>query len=248
MSPSEWKYDATPGIEQFCTTLWNVVLLEGEAGSPRAAEALEQLCRTYWYPLYAYLRRLSYGPQDAQNLTEDFFARLRGKNVGATADRRNGKFRSFLLASLNHFLAYEKDRVNEARHAGSPMPISIEGRDAENRYLQEPLPDLSPDRIFERQWALAVLERALTRLREEYGRAGNTRHFTVLKKFLTSDADDKALGRVAEELNASAGSIAATVHRMRQRYRELVRAEIADTVAGTGDIDDETRWLAAALS
>ena len=95
MSPSEWKYDATPGIEQFCTTLWNVVLLEGEAGSPRAAEALEQLCRTYWYPLYAYLRRLSYGPQDAQNLTEGFFARLRGQNVGATADPRNGKLEVF---------------------------------------------------------------------------------------------------------------------------------------------------------
>src|SRR6266568_706187 len=161
MSPSEWKYVATPGVEQFCTTRWNVVLLAGEEVSPRAGEALEQLCRTYWYPLYAYLRRLGYGPQDAQNLTEGFCARLLGKNVGATADRRNGKFRSFLLPSLNHFLAYEKDRANEVNHTGGQVPISIEARDAENRYLQEPLPDLSPERIFERQWALAVLERAL---------------------------------------------------------------------------------------
>jgi len=248
MSPSEWKYDATPGIEQFCTTRWNVVLLAGEEVSPRAGEALEQLCRTYWYPLYAYLRRLGYGPQDAQHLTEGFCARLVGKNVGATADRRNGKFRSFLLPSLNHFLAYERDRANEVNHAGGQVPISIEARDAENRYLQEPLPDLSPERIFERQWALAVLERALARLREEYASAGNTRPFGVLKKFLTSDAGEKVFGRVAEDLNVSAGSIAVTVHRMRQRYRELVRAEIADTVAGTGDIDDETRWLVAALS
>jgi DNA-directed RNA polymerase specialized sigma24 family protein len=248
MSPPEWKYDATPGVEQFCTTLWNVVLLEGDAASPRAAEALERLCRTYCYPLYAYLRRLSYGPQDAQNLTEGFFARLLGNNVGATADRRKGKFRPFLLASLNHFLAYEKDRAHEAKHTGSQVPISLEAPDAENRYLQEPLPDLSPERIFERQWALAVLERALARLREEYASAGNTRHFAVLKKFLTSEAGDKAYGRVAEELTVSAGSIAVTVHRMRQRYRELVRGEIADTVAGTGDIDDETRWLVAALS
>jgi RNA polymerase sigma-70 factor (ECF subfamily) len=248
MLPSEWKYDATPGIEQFSTTLWNVVLLAGEEASPRAAEALEQLCRTYGYPLYAYLRRLSYGPQDAQNLTEGFFARLLGNNVGATADRRKGKFRPFLLASLNHFLAYEKDRAHEAKHTGSQVPISLEAQDAENRYLQEPLPDLSPERIFERQWALAVLERALARLREEYASARNTRHFAVLKKFLTSDAGDRAYGRVAEELTVSAGSITVTVHRMRQRYRELVRGEIADTVAGTGDIDDETRWLVAALS
>src|SRR2546425_220697 len=161
MSPSEWKYDATPGIEQFCTTLWNVVLLEGEAGSPRAAEAFEQLCRTYWYPLYAYLRRLSYGPQDAQNLTEGFFARLLGKSVGAAADGRKGKFRSFVLASLNHFLAYERDWANDAKHTGGQGPISIEARDAECRYLQEALSDLSPERIFERQLAIAVLERAL---------------------------------------------------------------------------------------
>jgi len=224
------------------------VLLEGEAASPRAIGALEQLCRTYWYPLYAYLRRLSYGPQDAQNLTEGFFARLLGEKVGATADRRNGKFRSFLLASLNHFLAYERDRANEVNHAGGQVPFSIEARDAENRYLQEPLPDLSPERIFERQWALAVLERALVRLRKEHASAGNTRPFAVLKKFLTSDAGEKAFERVAEDLNVSAGAIAVTVHRMRQRYRELVRAEIADTVAGTGDIDDETRWLVSALS
>ena len=248
MSPAEWKYVATPGVEQFGTTRWNVVLLAGEEASPRAAVALEQLCRTYWYPLYAYLRRLSYGPQDAHNLTEGFFARLLGKNPGAAVDGRKGKFRSFVLASLHHFLAYERDRANDAKHTGNQVPTLIEARDAECRYLQEPLPDLSPDRIFERQWAITVLERALARLREEQATAGNTRHFAMLKKFLTSDAGDKAYGRVAEELNVPAGSVAVTVHRMRQRYRELVRAEIADTVAGTGDIDDETRWLVAALS
>ena len=248
MSPSEWKYVATPGVEQFGTTCWNVVLLEGEETSPRAVEALDQLCRTCWFPLYAYLRRLSYGPEDAQNLTEAFFGCLLGKNARATQDRLKGKFRIFLLASLNHFLAYERDLSNDAKHAGGQATISIEGREAECRYLQDALTDLSPERIFERRWAIAVLERALARLREEHDRAGNTRHFAVLKRFLTSDAGDKAHGRLAEELHVSASSIAATLHRMRQRYRELVRAEIADTVAGTGDIDDETRWLVTALS
>jgi len=248
MSPSEWKYVATPGLEQFSTTRWNVVLLAGEEASPRADEALEQLCRTYWFPLYAYLRRLSYGPQDAQNLTEAFFGRLLGKNAGATTDRRKGKFRTFLLGSLNHFLAYERDRGNDATHPGGQATISIEGREAECRYLQDALSDLSPERIFERRWAIAVLEQALVRLRAEHANAGNTRQFTVLRKFLTNNVGDKAYGRVAEELNVSAASIAGTVQRMRQRYRELVRAEIADTVAGTGDIDDETRWLVGALS
>ena len=247
MSPTELKYVATSGLEQFGTTRWNVVLLEGAEASPRAAQALEQLCRTYWYPLYAYLRRLSYSPQDAHNLTERFIARLLGKSVGASLDGRKGKFRVFALASLNHFLAYERDRENDANHAGGQVPVPIEARDAECRYLQEALPGLSPERDFERQWAIAVLDWALARLREEYNSAGNTRHFALLKKFLTADAGDKACARVAEELNAHAGSIAANVQRMRQRYRELVRAEIADTVAGTGDIDDETRWLVAAL-
>jgi RNA polymerase sigma-70 factor (ECF subfamily) len=248
MLPTEWKYVATPGVEQFSTTCWNVVLLAGAEASPRSVQALEQLCRTYWFPLYAYLRRLSYGPQDAQDLAETFFGRLLGKNEATTTDRRKDKFRIFLLDSLNHFLAYERDRTDDAKHNGSQATISIEGREAECQYLQDALSDLSPERIFERRWAIAVLERALARLREASGRAGNSRHFAVLKKFLTSDADEKAYGRVAEELDGSAGSIAATVQRMRQRYRELVRAEIADTVAGTGDIDDETRWLVAALS
>ena len=248
MSPPEWKYYPTLGLEQFSTTRWNVVLLAGNEASPRAAEALEQLCRTHWYPLYAYLRRLSYGPQDAQRLTEGFFARLLGKTPGALADRQNGRFRSFLLASLNHFLAYERDEANEVNPNGGPSPFPIAAQDAESRYLDEPRPDLSPERIFERHWALAVLERALVRMREEYATAGNARHFELLKKFLTNDPGHKVRGGVAEELNVSAGSVDATLQRMRLRYRELVRGEIADTVAGSGDIDEETRWLVATLS
>jgi RNA polymerase sigma-70 factor (ECF subfamily) len=247
MSPPEWKYYPTVGLEQFSTTRWNVVLLAGSEASPRAAEALEQLCRTHWYPLYAYLRHLSYGPQDAQRLTEGFFARLLGKNPGALADRGKGRFRSFLLASLNHFLAYERDGAIEANHAGGSPPFSIAAQDAESRHLHEPLPDLSPDRVFERQWALGVLELALARLRHEYATTGNTRQFELLKKFMTNDPEPKAHGEAAAELNVSASSLDATIQRLRQRYRELVRGEIADTVAGSSDIDEETRWLVATL-
>jgi RNA polymerase sigma-70 factor (ECF subfamily) len=248
MLPAEWKYIASSGLEQFGTTRWNVVLLEGAEASPRAAAALEQLCWIYWFPLYAYLRRMAYSPQNAHDLTQGFITRLLGKHLGATSNGRTGKFRLFTLSSLNHFLAYERDQAHDVERVGVQDPVPMEARDAECRYLQEALFDLSPERTFERQWAIAVLQRALARLGVEYERAGNTRYLALLRKFLTSDGGDKAYAGVAEELNASEGSIAATVLRMRQRYRELARAEIADTVAGTGDIDDETRWLVAALS
>src|SRR5262249_17836066 len=149
------------------------------------------------------------------------------------------------LASLNQFLAYERD---QAKPGDNPVPLAIEPRDAECRYLQEGPSDLSPEHIFDRHWAIAVLERALIRLRDEHGNAGNARHFDALKRFRTSQADDKAYGAVAEELKVPVESIAASVQRMQQRYRGLVRAEIADIVAGTSDIDGETRWLVAALS
>ena len=248
MPAPEWKYELSPGgVEQFCTTHWSVVLLAGKQASPLATEALKKLCSTYWYPLYAYLRSLSYGPPDAQNLTQGFFTRLLETNFLESADQRTGKFRSFVLASLNHFLANEWDRTNAAIRLGGQVPISLEEQDAENRYLREPQTDLSPERIFERQWAFAVLERGLARLRQEHATAGKERLFERLKGFLTRDAHEAAYGPAAQELNVSVGSIAVAVHRMRQRYRELVRAEIADTVASPGEIDEEMRALLAAL-
>ena len=249
MSTPERPSNSTPpDTEQFCTTHWSVVLVAGDAASPRASEALEKLCRTYWYPLYAYTRRLSYSPHDAQDLTQGFFARFLEKNFLESVDRRKGKFRSFLLASLNHFLANERDRAHAAKRGGGQCPISLDEQDAEGRYLQELPCDLSPERVFERQWALAVLDRALTRLREEHSASGKSRHFELLKVFLTSDSSAGAYDRVAAQLNVTPGSVAVTVHRMRQRYRELVRTEIADTVASPADIDEEMLSLFAALS
>ena len=162
-------------------------------------------------------------------------------------DRRKGKFRSFLLASLHHFLANERDRDKVPKRGGKP-PISLDEQDAEKRYMQTHRSDLSPERIFERQWALAILEQALARLREEYASSGRAQHFELLKAFLTSDTSNGAYGPVAEKLQVSPGSVAVAVHRVRHRYRELVRAEIADTVSSPGDIDDEMRSLCAALS
>ena len=223
-------------------------MLAGDPASPRATDALERLCRTYWYPLYAYVRRSGYGAHDAQDLTQGFFARLLEKNFLESVDRRKGRFRSFLLASLNHFLANERDYANAVKRGGGQIPISLDEEAAENRYLKEPSLDLSPEKIFERQWALAVLERALGRLREEFDATGKTRHFDLLKPFLTSDTRDGAYDPIATQLNVSPGSVAVSVHRMRQRYRELARAEIADTVASPTDIDDEIRAMFAALS
>jgi RNA polymerase sigma factor (sigma-70 family) len=233
---------------RFETTQWSLVLAAGQGGSRTAEQALARLCALYWYPVFAFVRRKGHLPEDAQDLTQGFFARLLETNFLESVDRRKGKFRSFLLASLNHFLANERDRANAAKRGGGQAPISLDEQDAENRYLHEPQSDLSPERIFERQWALAVLERSLARLREEYGTAGKARHFDLLKGFLTRDTHDGAYDPVAQELNVSAGSIAVAVHRMRQRYRELVRAEIADTVASPGEIDEEMRALFAALS
>src|SRR5438876_4225550 len=149
MSTPERPSNSTPpDTEQFCTTHWSVVLVAGDAASPRASEALEKLCRTYWYPLYAYTRRLSYSPHDAQDLTQRFFAPLLEKNFLESVDRRKGRFRSFLLASLNHFLANERDYANAIKRGGGQVPISLDEEAAEQRYLQEPPSDLSPEKIF----------------------------------------------------------------------------------------------------
>jgi RNA polymerase sigma-70 factor (ECF subfamily) len=248
MSPADWKYDsAAASREPFPTTHWNVVLLAGEAASPRAAEALDALCQIYWYPLYAYLRRLGYSPQNARETAQGFFARLHEKNGLQSVDCGKGKLRCFLLASLNHFLANERGRANPVALNGAPAPVSVHGQDAENRYLNEAPSELTPERLFERQWAVAVLDRALGRLRDEFGASGKSRDFALLKPFLTSEAAESAYGPVAQELNLSAGSITLAAQRMRQRYQQLVRAEIADTVASTADIDDEMRWLRTAF-
>ncbi len=248
MTPGETHRASSPAKGQvFTTTHWSVVLKAGDPTSPQAAEALERLCRACWYPLYAHVRRQGYQPHDAQDLTQGFFARLLEKHAFEGLDRQKGKFRSFLLASLEHFLANERDRARAAKRGGGHTFVSFDPETAEHCYLQDPAADLAPEKVFDRRWALALLERALVRLREEYASKGKIELFNHLKAFLTNEAKAGAYDPLAAQLQMQPGSVAVAVRRLRERYRELVRKEIADTVASPADIDEEMRCLFAAL-
>jgi DNA-directed RNA polymerase specialized sigma24 family protein len=183
MSTDEDK-DDLPRVEQFSTTLWGVVVTAGKKDIPQAADAMEKLCRTYWYPLYAYVRRRGYGQEDAQDLTQGFFARLLEKNYPAQADRAKGKFRSFLLLTLNHFLSDERERLAVRKRGGGQHVISLDDWQPEDRYRLEIADDrLSPEKLFERRWAQTILEQALDRLRAEFARQDKGETYDVLKAF-----------------------------------------------------------------
>jgi RNA polymerase sigma-70 factor (ECF subfamily) len=208
---------------------------------------LEELCRAYWYPLYAYVRRRGHSVQEAQDLTQEFFARLIEEQWLAEADARKGRFRTFLLTALNHFLAKEWRRSQAAKRGGGKVLISLDDT-AEARYAQEPASHLTPETIYERRWALSLFDRALSRLRSQYVAAGKSRPFDLLKQYLSTEAADGEYAALALELEMSAGAVAAAVHRLRQHYRELVREEVAQTVESPADVEDEVRSLLAALN
>ena len=232
----------------FTTTHWSVVLSAGDPESPRAADALERLCRTYWYPLYAYVRRDGSSPEDAQDLTQAFFARFLEKDYLADVRREKGRFRSFLLASLRHFLADERDRSRAIKRGGGRTLVSLDAQDAEDRYLLEPRDELTAEKVFERRWALTVLEAARARLRESYARAGKAERFAVLETFLPGEQADSTYAEAAGRLGVAAGTVKWEVHQLKERYRELLRAEIAHTVPSADEIDEEVRDLIAVLS
>ena len=223
-------------------------MLAGDLASPRATDALEKLCRTYWFPLYAYVRRSGYAAHDAQDLTQGFFARLLEKNFLESVDRRKGRFRSFLLASLNHFLANERDYANAIKRGGGQIAISLDEVSAENRFRLEPIVEDSPESIFDQQWALELLERALSRLRAEYVAAGKAGEFERLKRFLGNAPVEGDYTEMADELTMTVAAVAVSVHRMRHRYRDRIRAEVAQTVSDSGEVDEEMRHLFAALN
>lgn len=224
-----------------------VLTAAGHADSAKRAEALEKLCRAYWYPLYAYVRRRGNGPEDAQDLTQEFFARLLEKNWLADIEPAGGRFRSFLLTALTRFLANEYDRNQSAKRGGGRQFISLDQEQAEERYLNEPAVDETPEKIFERRWAFAVLEQALMRLRAETRETDKSRQFELLNPFLSREADDGEYAQVAAQLGISAGAVGVAVHRLRHRYRELVRAEIANTLLDPWRLDEEMRHLFATL-
>lgn len=237
-----------PGVAgHFQTTLWTMVVHAGQSDSTRAREALAQLCQTYWYPLYAFVRRQGHPVHDAQDLTQAFFSRLLEKHALGQVDREKGKFRSFLLASLKNFLANEWDKEQAQKRGGGQAVISLDHNSAESRYGLEPGHDLSPDKIFERRWALTLLEQVLARLRDEYCSVGKADLFEQLKTTLTGESGSASYASIAERLGMTEGAIKVAAHRLRHRYRDLIRAEIAQTVASAEDVDDELRHLLSVL-
>lgn len=245
--------DSEPGRssdrqEWFATTHWSVVLAAGQKDSPQAAEALDKLCRTYWYPLYAYVRRRGYGPADAQDFTQEFFAHLLRKNYPAQADQAIGKFRSFLLLRLNHFLADKYDRAHTQKRGGGQIFLALDEETGEERYRLEVPDDLSPEKVFERRWAQTILEQALSHLREEFEADGKAETYEVLKAFEPGEQGAPSYAQAAARLAVSESAIKSMIHRMRRRHRELVREEIAQTVSTVAEVDEELRHLMAVLA
>jgi len=245
MSNGETMY-TLPGPSQFPTTRWSLVVAAGDPCRKDARSALVSLCENYWYPLYAYLRRRGYPADQAQDLTQEFFIRVLEGRYLDRADPEKGRFRSFLLTSLKFFVADEEDR-HRARKRGGGATVPLEFSSGEERYQREPAHDETPERIFERRWALSVLDRVVERLREEFVQHGRPEHFERLKVFLLGQSD-APYAALALEMNTSEGALKVAIHRLRKRYRELFRQEIADTVADPADVESELRFLAAALS
>ncbi len=231
----------------FVTTHWSVVLAAGQSADAQASAALEQLCRTYWYPLYAYVRREGHNPTDAQDLTQEFFARLLARNSLAHVGPQKGKFRSFLLAALRHSLSDQRDRARALKRGGGAEVFSLDAQEAEERYRFEPVDRLDAEKIYERRWAMTLLEQAQQRLREELAAAGKAELFERLRSFVAGDSEISC-GEVAAELGLSESAVKSAVHRLRERYRELVREEIAHTVADQTEIDAELRYLITVMS
>jgi DNA-directed RNA polymerase specialized sigma24 family protein len=234
--------------EWFATTHWSVVLNAGKNVEPAASAALEKLCRAYWYPLYYYVRRQGHMPHDAQDLTQEFFARLLEKNFLESVRPDKGKFRSFLLAALKHFLANHRERTNAAKRGGGMILISLDEETAENLYSREPSASASPETAFEKRWAITLLDRAFTQVRQEYADGGKGQLFEGLKLFLEEGAGHGEYAAVAAELGLTPNGAAVAVHRLRQRYRELVRVEVAHTLARPEELEDEMRHLFATLA
>ncbi len=242
------SHEAPGGAQPlFVTTRWSVVLAARDKSSPASAEALESICRAYWSPLYALVRRKGHAPHDAQDLTQEFFARLLQKDYLQAADREKGRLRTFLHVALKRFLANEWDRVRAQKRGGGVAPVSFDTALAEDRYLQHGTAALSAERIYERQWAMTLLEQAMSRLRAEYQAARKEAEFEQLKSTLTAERGAIPYAELAAHLNITEGAARVAVHRVRKRFRELFRATIADTVDSPAEVDDEVRYVARVL-
>jgi len=232
----------------FTTTHWSLVLNARDPASPLAGEALEKLCRSYWYPLYAYVRSRGLDEQAAKDLTQGFFAKLLEKNYLAQVHPEKGLFRSFLLASLKHFLSDEWDKSRAQKRGGGQLHISLDDPTGEDRYRLEPVDHMDPEKLFERRWALTVLEQAQGKLAEEYAKAGKSEVYAHLRATESGDNGVPTFAEVAVALGLTESAVKSAAFRMRQRYREVVREEVAHTVGSSAEIDEELRHLIAVIS
>jgi RNA polymerase sigma-70 factor (ECF subfamily) len=233
---------------RFPTTSWSLVI--AAAGSPddQSKKALASLCERYWYPLYAFIRRQGHEPDQARDLTQDFFVRLLEKNYMGQADQRRGRFRAFLLTAVKHFLLNEADRASAKKRGGEYVILPIEFRGAEQSYQLEPAHDATPEKIFERNWAVALLQTVTDQLQREFVQAGKAKHFESLKPMLTGESEGVRYGEIADELGLSEGAVKVAIHRLRRRFRELLRQEVAETVADPRQVDEEIHFLAEVLA
>jgi len=248
MSSEQQSTVASDKVEWFTATHWSVVLMAGQTSSPEAAGALERLCRTYWYPLYVYVRRQGQSPHDAQDLTQEFFARLLEKKYLRLADPERGKFRAFLLKSLKHFLVNEWEKARTQKRGSGQCVVPLDAEIAESRYAAEPTQALTLDEVYEKRWAATLIEAVLARLRESYAAAGRLPTFETLKGFIWGDQTTFSYAETASKLALTEGAAKVAVHRLRSRYREFLRAEIAKTVATPGEVDEELQHLIAVLT
>jgi RNA polymerase sigma-70 factor (ECF subfamily) len=232
----------------FATTHWSVVLEAGDGSSPQAEAALTRLCHTYWLPVYAFVRKRGHSPEHAQDLTQAFFANFLEKQHVTKANRERGRFRSFLMTSVENFLRNENDRAQAQKRGGGRQLISLDEQDAETRYLCEPTTESDPAKAFEQRWAATLLEMVLKHLQAEFGETGRGDLFEALQAHLWGDSDSTPYPELAERFGLTLANVKITAHRLRQRYRELLREEIAHTVALPSQIDDEIRHLMQVVS
>lgn len=232
-----------PAGAQFRTTRWSVVLQAGEGDQPEARAALETLCQAYWYPLHAYLRRRGCDPEEARDLTQSFFLHAIDVDLIARARQEKGRFRSYLLASLQHFLAKERRREQTQKRGGGAVLVPIDALAAEERFAAEPSDPRTPEAQYERSWAFALLERVFARLGEDYARAGRPALYEKLRPYLAGKAGMPGYETLGAELGLSANAVGVAIHRMRQRYGELLRDEIAQTVASPEEVESELAHL-----
>ncbi len=232
----------------FVTTHWSVVLSARDVASPRSDASLEKLCRTYWYPLYAFARWRGHGAHDAEDLTQEFFSRLLEKKYLDSVQPERGRFRTFLLVAFKRFLANEWDRAQTQKRGGNFSSVPFDTELAERLYKNEPSPKLPAERMYEQRWALALIDQAMMRLRAEFEGAGKAKEFEHLKGFLAAGKGEAPSPTVATGLGMNDGALRVAVHRLRKRFRQLFREEIAHTVASDEDVDEELRHLLAVLS